>query len=202
VQSTFDHRVLFYQQRHEILDAVFLHIRDALEAGTKVVLVMAAAQRRALDQYLRFKDFQPELLNSIGVLTQLDAAETLETLTIAGALNENRFQSTIESAFDRSSEAPTRAYGEMVDLLCKRHAYDDALELERMWNRLATNNLFSLLCGYEMSVLRGTTPTDFMRHACCEHRRIDSADTVLAQTILMKRALHEYLGAERARNCG
>jgi hypothetical protein len=40
---------------------------------------------------------------------------------------------------------PVRAYGEMVDLLWQDGNTDGAIELERLWNELATRYHFSLL---------------------------------------------------------
>jgi hypothetical protein len=43
-----------------------------------------------------------------------------------------------------------RAYGEMVDVLWQAGQMDAAIRLEILWNELARNHSFSLLCGYSM----------------------------------------------------
>jgi hypothetical protein len=49
-----------------------------------------------------------------------------------------------------------RAYGEMVDILWREGKIDAAIELEQLWNELASKYSFTLLCTYSVdSLLKG-----------------------------------------------
>jgi hypothetical protein len=66
-----------------------------------------------------------------------------------------------------------RAYGEMVDVLWKNSDTAAAIRLEMLWNRVATQAQFSLLCGYAVGNFYkevSTGPT--FQTVCDQHNHI------------------------------
>ena len=84
----------------------------------------------------------------------LDARETLDTFMVGGRPDRAAFREVGGAAIDRvcwfSGESVVRAYGEMVDVLLSSCNCDGAIQLELLWNELAQQYDFSLLCGYAM----------------------------------------------------
>lgn len=189
------HSVIFYRRRPDLADSVYVHICPGLEQASKVVLIATASHQRAIEARLRAADFDPEILCDAGVLVMSNAEAALEKFTRAGAFDEKKFQKLIGKQMAEGDV--THAYGEMVNVLCERRKYDDALELERMWNRLAAKHSFALLCGYHTGAFDNRLPGDFLRHACKEH---DTASSMSgdSEVAAIKGAMRAKLGADAA----
>jgi hypothetical protein len=73
--------------------------------------------------------------------------------------NAELFQATVGSVFEKIVASrryvTVRAYGEMVDLLWRDGKTDAALQLEELWNDLASKYAFSLLCSYDKQGITG-----------------------------------------------
>ena len=64
------------------------------------------------------------------------------------------------------------AFGEMVNILWATGNYDAALRLEQLWNRLAEEQSFSLLCAYPIAGFNSTKHTDAFLQICAEHSAV------------------------------
>src|SRR5438477_9409484 len=140
-----EHKAFFYRRDAELASNVIAHVVTAFELGIPIMLIMTDAHRRLVDGGLANADLDPELLKRVQLLRSIDAEQCLEKFSIGGALNETLFQVELGKILDG---VPFYAYGELVDVLCQRRRFEDALELEGMWNRLGNRHRFSLLCGY------------------------------------------------------
>jgi PAS domain S-box-containing protein len=84
-------------------------------------------------------------------LQVLDARATLDALLVDGWPDPHRFEAVVGAAVRPLAAAgPLCAFGEMVALLCADGRPDAALALERLWNRLAKEIPFRLLCAYPL----------------------------------------------------
>jgi hypothetical protein len=196
--ATTGHSVFFYERPREVANAVFAHISPAIEAASRVVLVMTPEHRQQLDEQLNEHDLCPHALRACGILVHLEAQETLEKFYRGGAFDENRFQQTIGSVLPSTPGALTHAYGEMVDLLCKRGKREDAIELEEMWNRLGRKHSFTLLCGYQMNIFDSAAPADFIHHACHVHTRVETTNRDVDMAFVIRCAMQRFFGNDRA----
>lgn len=106
-----------------------------------------------------------------GELVLLDAVETLEKLCVDGKPDAGLFRAVVGSLILRLAQAdkPVAAYGEMVGVLCERGQYDDAVELERLWNELLAEARASLFCGYARSLFDSEEGQAFYAHVCAKH---------------------------------
>ncbi len=83
----------------------------------------------------------------------MDAASTLQMLMPGRPPDQAHLRSLVrEMAQARDhSHAPTRFYGEMVDLLAERGDFKGAVDLESAWNRVLAHVPATVLCGYSSS---------------------------------------------------
>ncbi len=67
---------------------------------------------------------------------------------------------------------PVRIFGEMVALLWDAGQAGAALEVEAMWNELAAQFSFSLLCAYPLWSVTGPGQVDQVTEVCRAHTAV------------------------------
>src|SRR5262252_3418371 len=74
----------------------------------------------------------------------------------------------------RAAEAgtPVHVFGEMVALLWDFGQVNAAIEVEAMWNELAAQYSFSLLCAYPADSVRGDQHQDALAEVCRVHASV------------------------------
>jgi signal transduction histidine kinase len=86
------------------------------------------------------------------------------------------FRTVIGGAIEKSQRmsggSPVRAYGEMVDVLCREGNFVAAFEVEELWNELASVHRFALLCGYGMGSFSEATDAGRFQEVCSRHARV------------------------------
>jgi hypothetical protein len=99
-----------------------------------------------------------------GLLELLDAPTTLAGLFTDATLSAARFRAAATKLVTlASTRAPTgrvRLFGEMVSILWEQGDISGAVELEHLWNGLAADFRFSLLCSYPAAAGRGPRADD------------------------------------------
>jgi signal transduction histidine kinase/ActR/RegA family two-component response regulator len=106
-----------------------------------------------------------------GQLVFLGAADTLAALHVDGELDETAFDRTVgqptRSLADRFGSV--RAFGEMVDVLCKSGLAGAALKLEGLWSELCQTGSLDLLCAYELTSFEHASTQTHFAHICDQH---------------------------------
>lgn len=145
---------------------------EGIALGERVIVVTAAA-RPALDGALVDLGLDPVSARESGRLVVLDATETLAGLLADGAVDAERFRSLITPllAAARADGVRLRIFGEMVALLWQAGNVPGALELEGLWNELAQEKAFPLLCAYPSSAL-GTAHVGDVSDICAQHSEV------------------------------
>lgn len=140
------HAVQFYGDDQELAASVGRFLGEGLAAGGSAVVVATAAHRLA---------FQAHLPSAGERLLVADAGETLQGFLVAGRLDRSRFRAVAGDLVGRAAGTgqPVRIYAEMVAVLWDAGQVTLALELEALWNELAGQLSFSLLCGYPARLL-------------------------------------------------
>lgn len=148
------HAVQFYSDDARLCLSVADFLADGLAAGQPIVVIATRDHRERISAELMSRHFDVTKFLQAGTMSMLDAQETLDKFLVGGRPDPTAFKEVVGAAIDRvcwfSREGVVRAYGEMVDLLWRRGERDAAIELELLWNDLARQYSFSLLCGYEM----------------------------------------------------
>ena len=130
------------------------YVSEGLARDETVVVAATAAHLTALDASLHELGWDPAAQRSNGRFVPLDAARTLSTFMVDGTPDPTAFARTIGGIFDRTREGSSiRVFGEMVALLWHEGNVAAALALEKLWNDLAAERSFTLLCGYPHAVL-------------------------------------------------
>jgi hypothetical protein len=150
------HAVEFYADDAQIIGKLTRYIAPALDSADEVAMVIATPRHRsALDGELYARGIDVLAAARDGRYIALDAATTLARFLVDGQPDPDGFADvvggTIAAAQAGGRFAHVRAYGEMVALLWLAGRPDAALALERMWNDLARERSFTLLCGYATS---------------------------------------------------
>ena len=176
-----DHFVQFYEDESFLASVVSEFLTEGLSRGEPVVVIATAEHRSTFLARLRDAGVDVARARHEGRLTFLDARETLNKFMDGLTPNRQRFQSVVGAVIERSlrgrPEQPVRAYGEMVDLLWKDGNTAGAIRLEELWNDLATDYRFSLLCAYSMANFYRASDTEPFRDICRQHSRVAPTET-------------------------
>lgn len=170
-----DHVVQFYDDDELLCDAIATFVRDGLRAGAPVAVVATESHREEVCVRLAREGIAIKDVVAREQLMLLDARETLACLMVHGMPDTERFQRYVGALIERrvaSARARLRAFGEMVDLLCKDGNTDAACSLESLWNGLADAHSFSLLCAYAMSSFASGDQSRMFEQVCELHTRV------------------------------
>jgi PAS domain S-box-containing protein len=169
-----EHVVQFYQDDKFLIDVVSRFVGSALAAGDATVLIATAAHREGVEQVLRKRGLEIGPAARQGRFVAVDATETLSQFMIDGLPDEERFRSVVgailaQAAASVSGERRIAAFGEMVNILWATGNYEAALRLEQLWNRIAKEKSFSLLCAYPITGFDSAKHTEAFLNICGEH---------------------------------
>jgi PAS domain S-box-containing protein len=117
-----------------------------------------------------------------GRYVPLEAGELLGRLMQAGKVSEQLFDHVIGSLVEQLSrdQAQVAGFGEMVSLLWKGGKQDEAVELEKMWNRLRERLKFTLMCGYAMEGFADLAASEPFLRVCQSHSVVLPTEKYLA----------------------
>jgi hypothetical protein len=147
------HAVLFYDTEAYRGATAARFLADGIRAGQPIIVVATEAHRNAIARELRTQGIAVEELREGRDVLWLDAWESLAALMEDTRINRVVFEATAGNMLEllvrgRRGVVP-RVYGEMVNLLWRRGNIDAALQLEALWNDLASKYAFDLMCTYE-----------------------------------------------------
>src|SRR5438552_7636492 len=142
-----DHCILVYEDDAHLLDAVSRFTGSGLAAGEAVVVIATQPHRDYLEARLGAHGVDLASVCAEGQYVPLDAVETLSQIMIGGWPDQERFVNVVGGVIARAgSRYPrVRAFGEMVALLYAEGKEDATLQIEELWNDLATLHAFQLL---------------------------------------------------------
>jgi PAS domain S-box-containing protein len=171
-----DHAVQFYEDEAFMTDAVAKYIAPGVRNGHPVIVIATPPHRQAFAERLSEEGLDVDRATSHGVLTLLDARETLATFMNGDSPDPLRFRNTVGGLIQKThagrEHLPLRAFGEMVDLLWRDGNPEGAISLESLWNELAMTHSFSLVCAYAMSNFAKEEYAERFRRVCSEHRQV------------------------------
>jgi PAS domain S-box-containing protein len=163
----FEHAVQFYEQDDFLCDRVADFVADGLLFGEPAVVIATSAHRDGIAERLATSGCD------LDRVTFLDARETLERFMDGVMPDEDGFRSAVGEALARANGGGrVRAYGEMVDLLWRDENPDGAIRLEELWNDLAGEYDFSLLCAYPIGNFHRETHAELFATICARHAQV------------------------------
>jgi signal transduction histidine kinase/CheY-like chemotaxis protein len=160
------HGVRFYDREEQIAGQVWEFIAPVLKDGGSAVVVARPSLRLALAA--RSAIAMPE---GGGRLQLLDAQAELDGFLVEGWPDGGRFRQTVGRVVEQAAAAGrgVRVYGEMVGLLCEQGRCEAALRLEQLWNGLAEELDFALMCGYPWHLFADAEQAAMFDHVCRLH---------------------------------
>jgi MEDS: MEthanogen/methylotroph, DcmR Sensory domain len=185
-----------------LADPVAEYLAAGFEHGGPAVVVATPEHWDQFAQRLALRGWDARRLADQGLLTFADAETTLRACMVGDALSADAFDRAVGGLLDEAeSRFPSRsirAFGEMVDLLCRWGKVEAAAKLEHFWNELALTRNFSLLCGYGLDIFDRESQLTPLRDVCRAHSHVQPSPepTRLAKAVDL--ALEEVLGATEA----
>ena len=173
-----EHVVQFYQDEKFLIDSVSGFVGSALAAGDATVVIATPAHVEGVEQVLKKRGLEIGQAARQGRFFALDATETLAKFMVDGVPDEKLFRKVIGGTLAQAAESVARegrriaAFGEMVNILWATGNYEGALRLEQLWNQLAKEHSFSLLCAYPIAGFNSPKHTDTFLKICAEHSAV------------------------------
>jgi KaiC/GvpD/RAD55 family RecA-like ATPase len=171
------HVVQFYTQDSFLLTGLCEFVRTALADGQSVILIMTAEHEQGLSKCLRSAGVKVRSAARQGRYMTADADQSLAGFMDGDTPVVAKFLSQMGSLIERARKAalakdkPVAVFGEMVAVLWAQRRFAAAIELERLWNRLAKNHEIYLRCAYPASGFDGDMKVPYTT-VCAEHSQV------------------------------
>ncbi len=164
------HDVHFYDGDRFPSDETAAFIGTALRQGGVGIVIARNSRLQALRALLASDLKEADSPNLIA----LDARDTLDGFMVDGRPDPQRFHATVGKVVEQACTGARQvhAFGEMVAMLCEEGAYEAALQLEILWNALARQHAFSLLCAYSFKDFDTVERASIFEHICNAHGRV------------------------------
>lgn len=168
------HVVQFYGNEYDLLERVVGYLADGIEDGEEVIVVASAAHRLAFDASLKTRGVDVAAARASGSYVVVDAETTMREFLVSDWPDPAGFGSTVGALIRQAhgTGRPVRVYGEMVALLLDAGHVNAAIELEALWNELASQLNFSLFCAYPTLAVAGDEQHDAFTEVCRMHSAV------------------------------
>ncbi len=169
------HAVQLYTHDKFLIDVLCRFVGGALAAGDVAIIAATRAHRDELERQLQAHGVDTAKAAMQGRYLALDAQATLSKFMIDGALDEVRFKDTISTVLNQTKHAvqgqdcKIAVFGELVALLWTQGKSREAIRVEQLWNELATEYSFSLLCAYPTNGFEDDGHLEPFLKMCKEH---------------------------------
>ncbi len=169
------HEVQFYADDGALLDVLRRFVGGAVAAGDSAIVIATKAHQDALAQQLMNLGLDTDKAIHQGRYILAEAGETLSRIMVNGVVDERRFTEVIGDLLTQARHAAQRkgsriaVFGEMVALLWAEGKSQEALRLEQLWNGLAREHYFSLLCAYPIAGFDHDRNIEPFLRMCAQH---------------------------------
>ena len=171
--TTMPHAVQFYQDDVFLIESVSDFIKSGLEENATVIIVATESHRKDLQR--SFEDSRPGMFETKVMF--FDASEMLSIFMRDGWPNKTLFVHEVGRIVQQAAlNGPVRIFGEMVALLWAQGNVRAAIRLEELWNDLATQYRFSLLCAYPKSGFSNQKDNDYFLQVCQTHTHVHTSN--------------------------
>jgi signal transduction histidine kinase len=164
------HIVQFYERDDFLYGRVADFLASGVMAGEPAIVIATDEHRRGIAAALRARGIDP------AALTFADAHATLAMFMRDGMPDALLFRAAIRQLAG-TPERRLRAYGEMVDVLCRQGNSEGAVRLEELWNDLGGDVPLSLLCAYPLSDFNRGIYARVFDDVCERHSVVIPAET-------------------------
>jgi signal transduction histidine kinase len=163
------HIVQFYEREDFLFGRVADFLAVGVMAGEPALVIATDEHRRGIAAALSARGIDPS------ALTFADAHATLTMFMRDGTPDPRLFRAAIRQLVGLPA-GPLRAYGEMVDVLCRQGNPEAAVRLEELWNDLGRDVPLSLLCAYPLSNFNRAAHGRLFEDVCARHDTVVPAE--------------------------
>jgi hypothetical protein len=177
-----DHAVLFYDNTYPA-EMVSDFLIDGLTAGDRLLVLLTASHRSAVEQCLRARQVRLEDTDCVTV----DTNEVLSHLLIDGRLDMQLASEVLTPLMRPAStngRRRVRAVGDLAPELCAAGHTDDAVAFENLVHRLTRENGAAVICAYSISTHRDSGGVDALLRLSAEHATIEFPERMWIQRLL------------------
>ncbi len=203
-----DHVVQFYEDETFLTQSVAEHLKAGAEAGERLLVLLTPPHLSAVLQRLETEGMDTRAAMASGELVVHDAQATLALIMRDGMPVRALFEQHLLADLDTANPRPTRAFGELVDLLCAEGNPEAAVRLEAFWHEACGRLPLNLLCGYALQNFHHLEDHDVFDAICDHHFHVRPAERYsqlepeqqLREVSALQQKVHAYLhqDAERA----
>jgi hypothetical protein len=168
------HHMQIFKDEAALAGIVAQLVVQARRVGQPALVIATASNRRKIDEALRAADIVLEAAEDVEML---DTHQMLHDLIVDDRPDPRRFREVVGSLLDRLCLGRRACvpviYSDMAGTLVSGGNTSAALALEILWNSLAADYPFSLLCGYAGSALDQYVPSDTeLQQICDQHNYV------------------------------
>ncbi|HTE53501.1 MAG TPA: ATP-binding protein [Kofleriaceae bacterium] len=173
------HIVQFYDEDSSIGVIIADFASGALRTGAPVALILTAPHRADIGARIAAQGIDVRAVSASGQLQLHDAAGCLASFMKGGMPDAERFRVAMAALLAEVARprARVRLYSDMVDVLCEAGNHAAAVRLEELWNYLAGDHSFSLVCGYRMGHFGPTGSAEQFESICDSHTHVVPAES-------------------------
>jgi signal transduction histidine kinase len=172
-----------YEDDRFLVEQLHALVVDAIDQDSLAIVAATPAHLGALERSLGTAGVDLAEQRSQGHYLPLDARSTLDRIMRNGTPDALLFTQTIGKAVARATEAGQKVsiYGELVALLWDEGNITAALGLEDLWNDLAGEHPFDLMCGYPMRAFEEGSGADAFPVVCEKHSGVSPSEAHSAE---------------------
>ena len=172
-----DHIVLFYQEAHnhrELTESGGEYLLGALRDDGAAIVVGTWDHRLSFARYLVRAGVDVAAARAGDSYFELDSNHMIDTFVVDSHADPASFWAEITPVVRRAAESgqPVRIFSEMVTLLWDAGQIGAVIEVEAMWNELATQFPLSLLCAYPIRSVTADGQLDELAEVCRAHTTV------------------------------
>jgi hypothetical protein len=166
-----NHIVKVCRDDAERINSVAQYVNEGLTNGEAVAIIARPPLRKALNDFLVTQGFDLQSCKDQGKIEFFDAEFLLLSLRFDDGIDAEAFEKFVSHPLMvmKQKYDKIRAFGEMVDVLWQKGAYDEAMQLKDRWNDLFKKIEFSLLCTYSLNHLIPSAYDGALEHICRCH---------------------------------
>jgi len=168
-----DHVVLFNESEEDLADQVYAHLFGGTDAGA-AILIASAKHRRLITDRMARAGIDVSAARAQGSFVAFDANGVLAAFMVAGWPDAAAFWQMMSPVLKRAEARPggVRVFCEMVKQLWDSGQTGAAVDVEALWNELARQYSFSLMCVYPADSVAGAEDGDDLSQLLAAHSAV------------------------------
>lgn len=168
-----DHVAAFHESDKDLADQVYGHLFGSAQKGT-AILIASAEHRRLITDRMARAGIDVSAARAQGSFVALDENGVLAAFMVAGWPDPAAFWQLMSPVLKRAEARPggVRVFCEMVKQLWDAGQTGAAVDVEALWNELARQYSFSLLCVYPTDSVAAAEDADDLSQLLAAHSAV------------------------------